>query len=66
MVLELMVSRATWVRLSVAVTKCPEDFMVLWSSALFAALTYLLIQELYENFNGASGPSLDSISCTKN
>ena len=31
-------------------TMCPEDFMLLWSSALLAALTSLLMEELHENF----------------
>lgn len=38
-----------------------EDFILLWSSALLAALTNLLIYELYQNSKGASSPTLDSI-----
>jgi hypothetical protein len=40
--------------------------MLLWSSALPAALTSLLISEFYENFKGASRSSLGSSSATHN
>jgi hypothetical protein len=37
-------------------TMCPQDYMVLWSSALLAVFTSLFTEELYENSKGASSP----------